>query len=70
MAPSLWIQITDQEKEKYFIYNSIETLESNINMLTIYDAFYTNKGYLMGSTLKVSDSKKKRPAHQECNVSL
>ena len=38
-APSLSIKITDQEKEKYFICNQFESIESYINMLISYDSF-------------------------------
>ena len=44
-ASSLSIQIIDNEKVKYFPYNSIESEVSCINTLT----------YLMGSTLKAQE---------------
>ena len=52
-APIMFIQITNQEKEKSFLYNPIESVESYINMLTSYDSL--KKGYLTCATIKESE---------------
>ena len=35
---SLFIQITDKEKEKHFLYDSIKSVESSINMIISYES--------------------------------
>ena len=54
-APYLSIQITDHEKEKYFLYKPIESVESYINVLTSCDSLLTKNGYMMGIILKEAE---------------
>ena len=43
-APGLLI-VANQEKEKYFFYNLIKSVENHIKMLTSYDPLLRKKGY-------------------------
>ena len=51
-ASILLIKITDHEKEKYFLYSPIKSVESYSNMLTSYNLLLAKKAYLAGTTLK------------------
>ena len=52
---NLLIQITDQEKEKYFLYIPIESVESNIHLFTSYFLLIAKKVYLVSTILKGSE---------------
>ena len=41
-APSMSIQVKDQEKEKYFLYKLIKEMKSSINKLISYDSLLAN----------------------------
>ena len=54
-AHSLSIEITNQEKEKYFLYNQIKSIESFINMLTSIElCFAPNNNKLLMLLIKIT----------------
>ena len=50
-APSESIQITNEEKEKYFLYDPIKSIESYINICSNHDLLLAKEGYLSGTIL-------------------
>ena len=48
----MFIQITDQEKAKCFLYNPIASAKRYINVLTSFDLLLTKKGCQVGAILK------------------
>ena len=57
---SPFIQITDQKKQRYFLYNSFDSLESYINMPTSYDSLLAKGAYLMVAILKEAIANKEK----------
>ena len=54
-VPSWSIDVTDKEKESYFLFDLIKIVVSYINMITSYELLLTKKWYMMGSILKETE---------------